>query len=226
MKMKHFLLIPIVLSLFSAIAYRSWFSYVDQAIGINAAIRYRTNANISAILTVLIGVVYISLLYMEKAKKKTVQGSISESAKKADFEREIHNILSKLVTVAKDSEYERDYQQAKITIEQINKMNKYVDRFNNLYIGEGVDVFDSVVGSLELAKRQLIQNSKSIVNRIIIEGCENEIEKRVANNQKLIEDVKALLNETVNYLDNKTATSSSPLENITASLKILNETIF
>jgi len=233
MKMKHFLLIPIALSLFASIAYRS----MNQAItssGISAATSYRANASISAFLTVLLVGVYISFIYIDKTQEETVQRSELELDKKEknqpnkkdNFKKEIHNILSKLMVVVNDGESERVCHNAEIATRQIIKIDKYIDGFNNLYIGENVNVCDSVAVSLDVAKQQFIQNSKSIVNRIIIEGCEDEIENRVASNQKIIEEVKILLNETVNYLDNKTTTSSNTLENITSSLKIFNETTF
>lgn len=228
MKKKHLLLIPIAISLIVSIIYRSRVIDFDRAIiihGIRSATRYQTIANASAILTVVIVVTYLLLLVIGKAKKKTIRGSVSEADRKENVEKEVNNILSKLTKVAKDSESERVRHNAIITTQQINKIDNYIERFNGLYVGENVDVFSRVAVSLEQAKLQLIQNSKSIVNRISIEGCEDEIEKRVANNQKIIEDVKVLLNETVNYLDNKTTSSSSPLENITSSLRILNETI-
>ena len=226
MKKKHLLLIPLAISLLVAIIYRSRIFDLDQAIithGIRTATRYRNIADVSAILAVLLFVVYLLLLIVGKLKEKKEQGSSSELDKSP--EREVNNILSKLTKVAKSGETERTRQSAQITIGQINKIDNCIDRFNNLYIGDNVDVFGRVAKSLEQAKGQLILNSKSIVNRISIEGCEDEIEKRVTNNQKIIDDVKVLLNETVNYLDNKTTSASSPLENITSSLRILNETI-
>jgi len=228
MKKIHLLLIPLLITLVVSIMYRSRVFDMDQAIithGIRAATRYREIANISAIITVIIAVVYLLLLLIGKVKNKRARGSLSEFDKKESFEREVDNILSKLREVAKASDSERVRNNADATIGQVYKIDKYIDRFKNLYIGENVDVFDRVAESLDQAKGQLIQNSKSIVNRISIEGCEDEIEKRVDNNQKIIDDAKVLLNETVNYLDNKTTTSNSPLENITSSLKILNETI-
>jgi len=223
MKMKHFLLIPIVLFLFTAIAY--WRAVFDLDIITDEVLNsYKLNSNTATFLAILLAMIYIAMIFIDK--KNAVQRLEPESDKKVDFKRETHNILSKLKNVAKDSEYERVHQTANITIEQINSMVKYVARFSNLYIGESVDVFDSVSQSLEAAKGQFIQNSKSIVNRIIIDDCKEEIEKRVANNQKIIEGAKILLNETVNYLDNKTSISGSPLENTISSLKTLNETIF
>jgi len=201
---------------------------MDHAIithGIRAATRYRDIANVSMIVTVVIGVVYLLFLVVGKIRKKVAHVPLSEPDKKASSEREVHNVLAKLTKVAKESGSERVRYNATITIQQINKIDNYIDRYGNLYIGENVDVFDRVGESLEQAKGQLLQNAKSIVNRISIEGCEDEIEKRVSNNQNIIDDVKVLLNETVNYLDNKTTSSSSPLENITSSLRILNETI-
>jgi len=229
MKMKYFLLITAVLSFFVSIAYRSQFAYyTNQAItyGVNDATIYRTNANISAVLTVLIGLVYIALSFIEKTKNADVQGLLPDSDTKENFEREIHHILSKLKLMAKDSEYENSFHSVNITIKQISSIVKYINRFNKLYIGESVDVIAGVAGSLDVAKGQFIQNSKSIANLIIVEGCEDEIEKRVINNQNIIEDVEILLSETVKYLDNKSTTFSSPLEGIISSLKTLNETIF
>jgi len=223
MKMKHLLLIPILLFLLASIAYRIQFFDSILNNSISTTVGYHTNANIAAILTVLLGVVYIALFYIEKGKKMSVESILEAEIQQESFKKELNNILSRLKNLAKNSEYNSN---AKTTVEQISKINEYIEKFNNLYIGESIDVFSSVNASLELAKKQFVQNAKSIVNHIIIEDCEAEIAKRITSNQKIIEDVKALLNETVNYLDNKSSTASSPLEDITSSLKTLNETIF
>ena len=227
MKIKHLLLITIVLSFSVAIAYRNQFIYyMDQAItDVTQATTYRTNAIIAAVLTILIGAVYVLFLYTDKAKEADVQGSLLEPDTKENFDREIHNISSKLILMAKDNEYENFFHIVDTTTKQINSLVKYNNKFNKLYIGASVDVFTGVSGSLDVAKDQFIQNSKSILNRIIIEDCDDGIEKRIASNQKIIEDVKVLLNETVYYLDNKTNTYNSQLENIITSLKTLNETL-
>jgi len=227
MKIKHFLLITIVLSFSVAIAYRNQFIYyMDQAItDATQATIYRTNAIIAAVLTILIGAVYVLFLYTDKAKEADGQRLSVEPNPKENFDREIHNISSKLLLMGKDNEYERFFHIVDITTKQINILVKYNNKFNKLYIGTSVDVFAGVSGSLDVAKDQFIQNSKSILNRIIIEDSDDGIDKRIANNNKIIEDVKSLLYETVYYLDNKTNSYNSQLENIITSLKTLNETI-
>jgi len=111
------------------------------------------------------------------------------------------------------------------TLGQLEKMDEYLQRFQRLYVDENVQVFTRIAQALEEAKRQLRQNAKSVLNRISVEDSLEEIEKRVSANDKILADVKKLLAETVDYLDNKSATNRNPLESIALSLKILNETL-
>lgn len=127
------------------------------------------------------------------------------------------SLLEQLATA--DSVYGREASR------QLQKMVVYLERFQNLYLDGNIHVFEEVGQSLNTAHRQLFQNAKSILNRLAVEGDEAEIQNKVAQNEKILSEVRVLLNEMVNYLDNKSAMGHSPLESITCSLKMLNDTL-
>ena len=225
MKKRNLLILPLTLAFALSIFYRVRMSNLDQAIithGVRTVDRWRTFSALSEVAVIVIALMFIIFLIVDKIKTKKAK---STKCCNEEVEMEISNIINELESVAQKTENSTIRQNARFTIEQIEDINKYINRFDNLYTGDSIEVLAKLSKSLKLAKVELIQNAKSIVNRINIEGCENEITNRVSKNHKIIEDVKVLLNETVNYLDNKTTKSSNPLESITSSLRILNDTL-
>lgn len=118
-----------------------------------------------------------------------------------------------------------DFGQAREMVDQLQKMETYFQRFSKLYLDGNVHVFEEVGQSLRLAEKQMLQNAKTLINRLNVEGEVAQIQKKVLQNEKILGDVKLLLNEMVNYLESKTASGNSPLESVTESLKLLNDTL-
>ena len=209
-----------------SLIFRSRIFDFDRAIiihGYRAVRGYRNMSNIFAIAAVLLIAAAVCLsFFLRNSQKKSHKMTLLEESSE-EFEEGI--IIQRLSMLAKNNESAQIASSAELTISQIKQINNLINRYESLYIDQNVDVFDRVGKSIRNGKQHIIQNAKSIINRITVEGCKDEVKKKLNKNAKLIDDVKVLLNETVNYLDNKSTTSSNPLLSITSSLQILNETI-
>ena len=231
MRKNWFLKVPVaiicVISAAISLIYRFRISDIDAAIisyGYRTVNRYRSISNMSMIVAIAMSLVFLLMIVIFK-KNKSKQRKLNLKEESSP-ERAENKLVERLTMLAKDIEPTKKADSAKVTIKHIRQINDLISRFESLYIDQNTDVFERVGQSIEQAKEQIMQNSRSIVNRITIEGCEDEVENKTINNRKIINNVRVLLNETVDYLDNKTTTSTNLLESITSSLRILNQTIY
>lgn len=220
MKMKRISIMLAIFGLVASIILGSLVADMDQAIidhGIRAATRYRALFKWTVAFTaVLIGINFLPFWWKKRQRKR------SQLERSKD---EFVAITKQLNVVAKTNPSEFIRQAAHTAGSQLEAIEAYIKHFGELYIDGNIHVFEEVEASLKMAQAQMLQNAKSILNRINIGGDLGKIEQKITQNHKIIEDVKMLLGEMVNYLDNKSSLSAKPLESITYSLQMLNETL-
>lgn len=219
------LLVLSVIGLAGGIFFKIRLLDIDQAIinyGSQTVRQYQTFGNL------LFGLFAVGLLgaggLQLTMKAKTVRRVKAEAqAKRLDPNHDEGEIVAKLTSLAKQNDsYEPELTEAKRRIVQINDC---LEDLQELQVSNDYEMLDKINDSMIQAKTQILQNSKSIINRVTIEGDRQEINKRLENSAEIVQQVKGLLNETVNYLDSKSPSTKADLESMTKALKTLNQTI-
>lgn len=110
-------------------------------------------------------------------------------------------------------------------LSQLNEMNDGLNDFETVTDGYDYPIINSVKDSLISSKLQMLENLKSTSNRIIVEAGEDEIQERIDQNVKMLSEIKDLVLESVNYIDNKSNKTHARLDTLTESLKEINDSI-
>lgn len=224
-KVRNLLISMGLVSLLIGIGLRILLVDIDEAIiryG-SQSVRFFNNFSIGAFVVVLI--VAVLVIYLQLRQSVQAKTAIKEKtvAKKTNPHFEEQDLLAKLDNLDDpDLVYQDDIVLAKQLIKQIN--DNLAD-LHDLQANNDYDILDKIKFSMNQAKTQILQNTKSIINRITVEGERKEIEKRLKTNQQILQQVKSLLNETVNYLDAKSPSTKADLDNMTKALQSLNITI-
>ncbi|MHC5216572.1 hypothetical protein ACYSNR_07880 [Enterococcus sp. LJL128] len=156
-------------------------------------------------------------------KKEAAPKAGGKPAKKADQHYDGKDIVSKLDKLYEThTVYQKDIVEAKKMIDQIDGC---IEDLLELQADNEFEILDKIEYSMRQAKMQILQNTKSIVNRITIEGDPQEITKRLNTNSEILKQVRGLLHETVNYLDSKSPSTRGDLDSMTKALQSLNNTI-
>lgn len=190
--------------------------------GYATASRIQTLSNVLLGLFAVMAVLFIVLKVTSKAK--TVQVKRQDTLeKKTNPHYDEKTIMEKLDFLERNEQaYRQDLAEAARHIRQINDC---LEDLQELKSSNEYEMLDKISFSMNEAKTQILQNAKSIINRVTVEGDRGEIGKKLENSTTIIKQVKALLNETVNYLDTKSPTTSADLENMTKALQSLNQTM-
>lgn len=116
-------------------------------------------------------------------------------------------------------------QYGKKMIRQLNLLNDQIDDYKSVTSEYDYPIIESIDKELMTAKLKFIENAKSINNRLLISNGQDEIVKRLDENDETLNQVKALVLEAINYVDEKTPRTDSNLNNLTESLQELIKTI-
>lgn len=198
---------------------------IDQAIinyGSQTVRMYQTFGNVLLGIFVLALLLTIGIQLTLKAKTARIVKEQAQ-AKRQDPNHDEREISAKLNSLLDQHiGYESELNEASRLIVQINDC---LEDLQELQVSNDYELLDKINYSMIQAKTQILQNSKSIINRVTIEGDRLEINKRLENSAEIVQQVKGLLNETVNYLDSKSPSTKADLESMTQALKTLNQTI-
>ncbi|MBL1224339.1 hypothetical protein [Enterococcus sp. BWR-S5] len=224
-RIQLFLLILAGIGLVGGLFFKLRLLDIDQAIinyGSQTVRMYQTLGN------VLLGIFVLALLLVVgvqlTVKAKTAR-TVKEQAqaKKHNPNYDEADVIAKLTSLAQQNvSYESELRQADQLISQINGC---LEDLKELQVSNDYELLEKINYSMIQAKTQILQNAKSIINRVTIEGDRQEINKRLENSGEIVQQVKGLLNETVNYLDSKSPSTKADLESMTKALKTLNKTI-
>lgn len=211
-------------SLLGGVGLKLLLSDKDEAIIQYGSQTVRMLTTISTVAFVIVVVVAIVLIALQlKNRRNTDTLTKEKAAQKTDPHFEEQELLTRLDKLDDPHlMYQKDILLAKEMIQQIND---YLIDLQELQANNEYDILDKIKFSMNQAKTQMLQNTKSIINRITVEGEPKEIEKRLMTNQQILQQVKGLLNETVNYLDSKSPSTKADLDNMTKALQSLNMTI-
>lgn len=178
--------------------------------------------NVSLVISVLLLLLAVITLFAKTQKQK-------QSVKLEQKERETNpfheesRIVMKLENLQYDTSEYSNY--APPVIKQIHKINDIFEDFDEVTASYDYPIITSVRNALIKTKLQMLENTKSITNRIVVNGGLSEIEQRIAKNDDAIKQAHDLVIEAVNYVDNKTPQTQVRLESLTESLQELNKTL-
>lgn len=213
------------LSLLIAIGIKLLLSDIDEAIIQYGSQTVRFLTTLSNGLLVVVVLVVAMVIFLQLKQRRQTQTAIKEKtvAKQTNPHFEEQDLLTRLDHLDDPQHlYQEDIALAK---QMIKQMNDYLSDLQDLRSTNEYEILDKIKFSMNQAKTQLLQNTKSIINRITVEGDRKEIEKRLTTNKQILQQVKGLLNETVNYLDSKSPSTKADLDNMTKALQSLNMTI-
>lgn len=214
-----------VISLVVGIIFKVRLLDIDDAIikyGYQTVKTYQTISNI-AFGFFGIAMITMIVLYVMQRSKETKKVEEETKDKKSNPHHEEQKLTAKLETLYQT---EKAYQaELKVAMGNLYQINDCLTDLHDLQENNDYDLLDKITMSMMNAKTQILQNTKSIINRVMIEGSKEEIGKRLESNSNIIYQVRELLNETVNYLDSKSPSTNEDLENMTKALQSLNQTI-
>lgn len=228
MKVKTVIAAAILLCLVSWAGFASLVSNHDQAVidfGIRQVSLFEFIAKGSFFAAVFLAFLLSVPEIIKKILKKQTQEAVLVNEKNERSQKDWDQVISHLGMKAEEAATAFFRDSASCALSQLKALEACIRQFETLYIDENTYVFEEVATSLGLAKNQMAGHAKSILNRINVEGEPAALEKKLTLNQKILDDVKTLLGETVDYLDNKAALKAQPLENVLYSLRALNETL-
>ncbi|MFD2388797.1 hypothetical protein [Enterococcus rivorum] len=175
----------------------------------------------------LIGLAFLMIgvfIWLQFRKRMQTVHVMKENAKKIEIDpfHEETELVNKLAKLSMSEVYRDSIVKAQDMIEQINDC---MSDLNELQENNEYELLDKINASIVQGKIQIFQNTKSIINRVTVAGDKNEINKRLLNSADIVQQVRVLLNETVNYLDSKSPSTKADLDNMTKALQTLNKTI-
>lgn len=214
-----------LISLLAGIGLKLVLSDIDEAIIQYGSQTVRLLTTLSTVSFVIVAIVAVIVIFLQLTNSRKTQTAIKkeQTAQKTDPHFEERDLLARLDNLDDPQLiYQEDILLAKQIVQQIND---YLVDLQDLQSNNDYDILDKIKFSMNQAKTQILQNTKSIINRITVEGDRQEIAKRLTTNQQILQQVKGLLNETVNYLDSKSPSTKADLDNMTKALQSLNMTI-
>lgn len=128
--------------------------------------------------------------------------------------------IEKLTTIQKDLELPyKDY--AKRMLHQLKSAEALQEDFIEIIENNDLPIIQDIADELESIQVRLLHDAKSIYRRLIVAEETDVIEKKLADNDKVLKDANSLITEAINYLDVKTPSTDVDLKNLITSLQDL-----
>lgn len=128
--------------------------------------------------------------------------------------------IEKLTAIQKDLESPyKDY--AKRILHQMKSAEALQEDFIEIVENNDLPIICDIADELESIQVRLLHDAKSIYRRLIVAEETDVIEKKLADNDKVLKDANSLITEAINYLDVKTPSTDVDLKNLIASLQDL-----
>lgn len=128
--------------------------------------------------------------------------------------------IEKLTTIQKDLESPyKDY--AKRMLHQMKSAEALQEDFIEIVENNDLPIIQDIADELQSIQVRLLHDAKSIYRRLIVAEETDIIEKKLADNDKVLKDANSLITEAINYLDVKTPSTDIDLKNLIESLQDL-----
>lgn len=132
--------------------------------------------------------------------------------------------IQKLKTI--QSDLDPTYKEyANRMIHQMKSAETLQDDFIEIVENNDLPVIQDIANELQSIQIRLLQDAKSIYRRLLIAEEADVIEKKLADNDKVLKDANKLITEAINYLDAKTPSTEVDLKNLIESLQDLMKLI-
>lgn len=132
--------------------------------------------------------------------------------------------IQKLKTI--QSELDPTYKDYAVRmINQMKSAETLQDDFIEIVENNDLPVIQDIANELQSIQIRLLQDAKSIYRRLLIAEEVDVIEKKLADNDKVLKDANKLITEAINYLDVKTPSTEVDLKNLIESLQDLMKLI-
>lgn len=168
----------------------------------------------------LIGLGYVvaSIYQTQKTQHKAIEDDKRNKLTNPLYDQAA--TIEKLTAIQKDLEAPyKDY--AKRMLHQMKSAEALQEDFIEIVENNELPIIQDIADELESIQVRLLHDAKSIYRRLIVAEETDVIEKKLADNDKVLKDANSLITEAINYLDVKTPSTDVDLKNLIASLQDL-----
>lgn len=188
-------------------------------IGIKAVKLLHTWLTVCLGLTFLAGIKVVrDTLSIQKADKVTKLSHEEEKRNPLYEEAPLHQKLKDILPEIQSPQYkayaEKIHSQMTTAIELATDFASVVEENQQ-------PIIQNIGQELVSLRVHILQDAKSIYRRLVIEKDAEQIEAKLAHNDKLLEDADKLILEAVRYIDAKSNNEEIDLKNLTESLRDL-----
>lgn len=168
---------------------------------------------------IIASVITFIIIFILTIKTKINQKNETDAKKDPLYEqKEIIQKLNNLVPTIKSKTYLTYVDKL---FNQIQKGNELVTDFKQVVDENNQPIIQNIAKELKTIQIHILEDSKSIYRRLIVEKDGETIQSKLDHNDKLLNDADKLIVEAINYIDVKSNSTDVDLKNLTESLKDL-----
>lgn len=165
-----------------------------------------------------LGYVVASVYQTQKTQHKAIEDDKRNKLTNPLYDQA--STIEKLTAIQKDLEPAyKDY--AKRMLHQMKSAEALQEDFIEIVENNDLPIIQDIADELESIQVRLLHDAKSIYRRLIVAEETDVIEKKLADNDKVLKDANSLITEAINYLDVKTPSTDIDLKNLISSLQDL-----
>lgn len=194
-------------------------SHIIIEFGIKIFNKIITLLNIGIIASVITLIIIFILTIKTKINQKNEIKIETEAKKDPLYEQK--EIIQKLNNLIPTIESEMYLKYIDRLFDQIQKGNELVTDFKQVIDENNQPIIQNIAKELKTIQIHILEDSKSIYRRLIVEKDGETIQSKLDHNDKLLNDADKLIVEAINYIDVKSNSTDVDLKNLTESLKDL-----
>lgn len=194
-------------------------SHIIIEFGIKIFNKIITLLNIGIIASVITLIIIFILTIKTKINQKNEIKIETEAKKDPLYEQK--EIIQKLNNLIPTIESEMYLKYIDRLFDQIQKGNELVTDFKQVVDENNQPIIQNIAKELKTIQIHILEDSKSIYRRLIVEKDGETIQSKLDHNDKLLNDADKLIVEAINYIDVKSNSTDVDLKNLTESLKDL-----
>ena len=194
-------------------------SHIIIEFGIKIFNKIITLLNIGIIASVITLIIIFILTIKIKINQKNEIKIETEAKKDPLYEQK--EIIQKLNNLIPTIESEIYLKYINRLFDQIQKGNELVTDFKQVVDENNQPIIQNIAKELKTIQIHILEDSKSIYRRLIVEKDGETIQSKLDHNDKLLNDADKLIVEAINYIDVKSNSTDVDLKNLTESLKDL-----
>ena len=173
---------------------------------------------LSGVSLIGLGYVVASIYQIQKTQHKAIEEDKRNKLTNPLYDQRA--TIEKLTAIQKDlNNPYKDY--AKRMLHQMKSAEALQEDFIEIVENNDLPIIQDIADELQSIQVRLLHDAKSIYRRLIIAEETDVIEKKLADNDKVLKYANSLITEAINYLDVKTPSTDVDLKNLIASLQDL-----